>query len=734
MNDRSIIQAPDPQGSGGYLDRYLIDNQLVASQLRPQLIDVSAIRGILFRQRWLVASALAFALIAGFVITLLMTPVYKASASVVVDPIGALITQEQAMETMITQRTAGEKFLTQIEIIKSRKSASQVAEKLNLSGRYDFLGADIDERRPPNRTDEQWLADKQQIATGRLIKNISVDVPKDNYVLVINYTSESPALAAEIANAYSDIFSESDTRAQIEDNNYAKQYLLEQIEEVRSRLEGAEVEANNYARNSGIVVQQSAGENNEGGGATLTTANLASINQRVSEARARRIEAEQRWQSIQNLPAGQLPEVQSNPVLQNLVGDRTALETKLSELRQRYNDDFPEIVNVNQQIGIIDRQINRTTADIKATVRNAYVVARNQEQALQAELGAVKGDTLTEQDSQVGFGVLEREAQALRDRLRALLDRYNAVNTATNADTGKLTKLDSAIVPTIPESPSMIRNMGLALVFGIALAGGLAVLRETFDDRIRSLDDVEEKFGLPLLGHTPFVKDSDLEAEGTNRYSALMEAYASIRSAIDFSLSRDQNVIQLTSSQASEGKSTTAVILAELFASLGRKTLLIDCDLRRPSVARLLEIERPKAGTVEVVLGHTDLQSAVVKGIHENLEILPVGSISPNPTEVIGSHQMREFIEKCRAEYSLILIDSSPVMGLADAPLLSRSVDATLFVLEANKVQFGQARSAIRRVRSAGGNIIGVILTKYRALEAGQSYDYQYGYYQYGRD
>jgi capsular exopolysaccharide synthesis family protein len=148
----------------------------------------------------------------------------------------------------------------------------------------------------------------------------------------------------------------------------------------------------------------------------------------------------------------------------------------------------------------------------------------------------------------------------------------------------------------------------------------------------------------------------------------------------------------------------------------------------------LLEIEKPKVGTVEVLLGHVDLQSAVIKGVHENLEILPVGSITPNPTELLASHQMREFIEKCREEYALVLIDTSPVMGIADAPLISRMVDATIFVVEANKVQFGQARSAIRRVRSAGGNVLGVILTKYRSLEAGESYDYQYGYYQYGRD
>jgi capsular exopolysaccharide synthesis family protein len=230
------------------------------------------------------------------------------------------------------------------------------------------------------------------------------------------------------------------------------------------------------------------------------------------------------------------------------------------------------------------------------------------------------------------------------------------------------------------------------------------------------------------------VAERDISMEGSNRFSTLMEAYSSIRAAVDFSLPRTSNVIQLTSSQAGEGKSTTAVILAEMFASFGRKTLLVDADLRRPSVAGLLGIERPKVGVVEVVLGHVELDDAVVKGVHENLEILPVGEIPPNPSEILASKEFRQFIERCRAEYSLVIFDSCPVMGIADAPMLGRLVDATIFVLEANTLPFSRARASVRRLNAAGAKTIGAVLTKYRALEAGQSYDYQYSYYSYGGD
>lgn len=426
--------------------------------------------------------------------------------------------------------------------------------------------------------------------------------------------------------------------------------------------------------------------------------------------------------------------MQSNPALQTTLADRAAKQAQLVELRQRYNDDFPQIQTLLSQIALLDAQIGRSSSDIKATVRNQFLVAQRQEQALEAELAGLTGDRLVEQDQQVELGVLEREAQALRDQLKSLLDRYNQLNSAASFDSGMITKIDSAMVPGDPFSPNFLKNIGLALVLGIALGAVLAMLRETLDDRIRSLDDVEEKLGLSLLGHTPYVEDRSMALPGTDRFSALMEAYSSIRAAIDFSLPRNRNVIQLTSSRAGEGKSTTSVILAELFASLGRRTLLVDADLRRPSVAMLLDIERPKVGVVEVVLGHVSLEEAVVKGVHENLDILPVGEIPRNPTEILASREMREFIERVRSEYSLVIFDSCPVMGLADAPTLAHLVDGTVFVLEANKLPFGQARTAVRRLTVAGGQVIGAVLTKYRALQAGQSYNYQYGYYEYGRD
>lgn len=733
MTDRPIINSPQPAPQGTWLDAYMPQQGLALQQPAPQLVNVNLVRGILYRQRWLVGGVLFAAAAIGLMITLLMTPMYQATSKVSVKPFGEEVVEGKGGIGM-PSNLVYEYIATMIERIKSRQLAAVVADNLKLAERQDLLGKNVDEGRAPGMTDEQWREAKRQMAISILAGSLDVSVSQGSFVIDIGVQSQDPVLAAEIANGYAEAFVASDTRSSVESSQYALSYLSDQIEQTRARLQVAEQNANEYARGQGIIVQSVGGseEENASSAATLTSTKLANINGKYIEARAARIAAEQRWRAVQSLPATQLPEVQDSGPLQAIQSDLTEKRAQLAELRERYNDDFPQIRNLRAQIDSLNSQLERRASEVKATLRNELTIAQSQENALARELEGLTGETLSEQDQKVQLSVLDREAQALRDQLKILLDRYNTVNSAANVNPGTLQMLDAATVPTSPFSPNLLRNLSVALALGVALAAGLAVLRETLDDRIRSLEDVEDKLGLPFLGHTPYVADRDISLDGSNRFSALMEAYSSIRAAIDFSLPRSSNVIQLTSSQAGEGKSTTAVVLAEMFASFGRRTLLVDADLRRPSVAKLLDVERPKVGVVEVVLGHVKLEDAIVKGVHDNLDILAVGETPPSPTEILASQEFENFIEECRSKYSLVIFDSCPVMGLADAPMLARSVDATIFVLEANTMPFSRARAAVRRLAAAGGKTIGAVLTKYRALEAGQSYDYQYTYYQYG--
>ncbi|NJO13722.1 MAG: polysaccharide biosynthesis tyrosine autokinase [Rhizobiales bacterium] len=733
MNERSMIEAPDPNSRALWVDQYL-PGPGYDSAPQGSRIDVAWLRGALFRQRWLIAAVVALAIIAGVVVTLLTPPTYQATATVRVSPWNNQIVEGQEVSASIYSASEIGAFMqTQIDIIQSRNLAEQVARALDLGKRAALLGADIDDSRPANRSDEQWQDDKVKLAAGSVKGMVSAGLPNESQIIAINATSEDPALAAEIANGYADAFVQTDVRRSLDSNQYAREYLLEQIDGVRGRLNEAELASNAYARTAGIVTQEIGGSE-EGTSTTIVASNLTSINQTYAAARAARIAAEQKWRAISSIPATQVPEVLNSPVVQGLTAERAKLNAELSVLRQRYNDDFPAIVDIRSKLSLIDQQLERSGSDIKASIRSEFLVARQQEQALEGELGSVTSSALVEQDKKIEYTGLERDAEALRQQLKSLLDRYNQISTASNIQSSAITPLDSAIVPRSPIAPSLTRNLTIALALGLALSAALALIREIFVDQFRRAEDIEDRLGLTFLGLTPHVKIEDLENEEGNQFSALMEAYSAIRSTIDYSVPRHGAVLQFTSSRASEGKSTTSLILAQLFARLGRETLLIDCDLRKPSVHGLLDIERPSAGLAEVLLGHATFDQAKIETIRENLTVLAVAGIPPDPVELLSSAAFREFLDARRKEYSLIVIDSSPMLGLADAVEVAKVVDAAVFVVEANRTSLAQARTSVNRLRAVGANIMGGVLTKYRALEAGAEYSYQYQYYQYGKE
>ena len=716
-----------PQPVQHWIDQYLPDAHYGQ---RPDsgLVNTTFLRGALFRQRHLIIITISLVMLASLVITLLVTPMFRAVSTVRIDPYGNNIVQGQDIEPGIASNEITRFMLTQGTVIESKKLAARVADRLKLADVPAFVGEELDDA-------DAARAERRSLAIEKLQSNVEADVPIDNRIVPISYESSDPALAAQIANAYADEFVQEEIRRNIEVNRYAQDYLQTQINDVREKLEQAELEANAYAKQSGIVRQNESvttsffGSNTSA--STMTAANLAQVNETYTAAKAARIEAEQRWRAVAGTPAVQLKEVQSNTAVQEMQRLRGELARELADLQQRYDDNYPAVTETLAQIDRVEGEIARLAGDIKAGVRREYEVSVRQEQALLGERQRASQLALGEQDRRVRFNILDREAEALRNQLANLLQRYNEIATAANVQAGTVTKLDDADVPTAPVSPNLLKNLLVALITGIGLAGGLAVLRETFDERLRSLEEIEDRLGHPLLGHTPFISEEELEEQIENQFSPLMESYSSILTSLDYSLPREKNVLQFTSSQASEGKTTTAVLLATLLARHGRKTLLVDADLRKPSVAAQFGRSTPEVGFAEVVLGRIELHNALLPDTPENLDVLPVAVTPPNPVELLASDAIKHFIDSVRDEYAAIIFDTSPVMGIADAPLISRYVDATIFIVEANRVQFGQARAALKRLRSVGTNVVGIVLTKYRALHAGQSYDYQYRYYHY---
>ena len=740
------------QSSGGPttpanpIDRFLpangLDDCSSAPSYGPALIDISAIRAFIWRQRYILIGVTTLVLIAGLIATLLMKPMYQASSTLQLSvDANEIVEGQQFTEEYVGTRNVDFYLRTLSEVIKSRSMAHKVVDSLSLHENEEFLASMFEAGRPNGMSDEAWEQARRNAAASRLVSGVDVELRIDSSVFAITFRSESRALAAAIADGYAEAVLVDKIERDSEANAYARNYLEEQITETRMALQEAEFEAIGYARQNRIIgtagqasaagAGDASAQTSVGTSVTITGSNVEGINQAYIEARSRLIAAEQRWRAVANASASSLPEVLQNSNIQTLRSRRAQLEGELSDLRERYREDYPAIREAQSEIQTLDNQISQASAEVKENIRGEYLIAQRQSQALASELERVTDVALDEQDSRVQYNLIDRNVAALRTQLTGLLDRYNQIASASNLRSSGLTIIDPALTPGAPVSPNMLRNMLLALVLGGGLAVVLALLRETFDDRLRSVEELERKLGVKSLGQIPDA-GSDLADLLEDPFSPVSEAYSSIRATLDYTLGQKKNFsILVTSTQASEGKTTTSIALAKKFAKLGRKVLLVDVDLRRPSLQRTLGLERPRAGIVDVLFSRVPLADAVFASVEENLDVLAVGEIPSNPVEIMSSGLFPEFVEKHRLDYDVMVFDSSPVLGIADAPLLARHSDGVVFVLEANRTNAGEAKAAIRRLRQMEANIVGVILAKYRALNAGQNYRYQYQYYSY---
>lgn len=716
-----------------WADRYLptqTQAQAPGAQEDAKLIDIATIRGFLRRQRFVLGGVLLAALATGFLVTLLINPTYRATATLRIDPSKETIIEGQELTNQIG-RNSRDFMETLTAVTASRTVALQVATKLKLDSNATFLNLEEDQ---PQAGDTKALQQRRlNRAAGILMSNVVATNPTGD-IMAVSYLAGDPELATKIANAYAEALLKNDLQVGLQKNAYALNYLSEQIKTVRNKLALSERDAIAYARESRIISQSLLGAadnsaNSQSVPQTITASNLASVNANYTAARTKRIEAQQRWSTVVSQSASTLPEVQSNATIQSLIGQRSAKIAELAEMKTRYGSSYPPVLELQGEISGLTSQINKLSEDVKASIRQAYLTAVGQEKALSDELTSVSDQTLSEQNRRVQFNQLDRESKALATQLDNLLERYNQLAAASNIQPGTISLLDAATRSDTPVSPNLTKNMILAFILGGGLAVLIAIGIEVLDDKIHSVNDLQRKLGLKPLGQTPKIKG----LAGPRSDHSLTEAYASIRAMLDFSLpAENHNVIMFTSSQPAEGKTTTAISLAIQSALRGQSVLLIECDLRKPSVSGQFNLPRPSKGLVEVLLGEATLEEALLNQEQANLDVLPVGKIRNDPVDVLTSKRFADFIGQMREKYDLVLLDSPPVIGLADAIVLARLSDGVIFVVNHNRAHSGGIKATVRRLRGTHANMLGAVLTQFDARDAGEDYYYYSDYYSYG--
>ena len=682
------------------------------------------------RNLWLILAIVAAVLAAAVVYTLLQTPLYTARGTVQINDQGAAVLGEE-----LDQQLDGgtdwdvDRFLnTQLDILRSRALAERVAARLDLYSSQRFHAA-MEVPMPDGATPERL---RRELVIGLLQQGFAVDLPRSTRIAALTFTSADPVISAEVSNAFAEEFIQASLQRSFDSSAYARNFVAEQLDEARARLESSERELNDYARSAGLIRTRNPAPGDEeagGGGSSVTTSSLLQLNQAANEAQAQRVAAESRWRAENATPLLSSETVLADPTVQTLLTQRAQTRAQLQAARERYLDEHPVVQQLQSELGTVENQLSSTARNVRQGVRARYDAALAAERQLGARVRQLEGETLAEQDRSVRYNTLAREADTNRQLYEGLLQRYRELNASAGVASSNLTIIDRADVPLGPSSPDLARNLALALLLGLMLAGGLVFLRDQLDDRIRIPEDVESKVGLPLLGVVPKPAGGESMADALDDpKSQVSEAMNSLRQSLGHSTREGiPRILLVTSAQPTEGKSTTSFAIARGFARIGRPVTLIDADLRRPTMHRRLDLPNDAGLATLLTSDRPTREFRQSTGI-ENLSAISAGPQVPSPTELLTGPRMAAILEELAGDDGIVVIDSPPVLGLADAPSLASVADGTAFVIEADRGGRGAIKAALRRLRAADANLVGAVLTKFDPNRAGNSYSSYYGY------
>jgi len=710
--------------------------------------DLRSVVHILRRNLLWVVGMVAAAIIVGVLFTLLAQPKYMGTARVLIENEAAQLLENTNLQPEANSVADTERFLqTQVEMIKSRALAQDVVESEKLANDENFFESygekipDSSALEPDAKSNDTNALDKlrKKAAVTLLLNNLEVTLPKDSRIVEINYQATRPGFAAKIANAFADAYVASNLRRKYDASLGARKFLAQQLDDARSKLEKSQQDLNAYLRRAGLIRTgeggSSPGANVDG---TLSTTNnsLVQLSAGANQATTERIAAEQAWNAVAKAPLLTIPQVLQNSAVQQMLQQKANVEAKLADELARHQETYPTVRSLRAESAEIDKRLNLVAKSIRDSIKLNYESAREREQALQSQVADVRDQALSEQDRSVQYNILLRIANTNRSLYDALLQRYNSLNATAGSSANNVSIIDSAIAPDHPYSPSLILNLAIALVAGLVLAVAVIFMREHFDTQIRDPGDVARKLSLPLLGLIPNVSEDEIggDKELVSK-SPLSEAYQSLVATLRYSSAEGfPRSLLVTSSGQSEGKSTSSSAIAAKIAQLGLKVVLVDCDLRRPTLHRKFErgSSTQSGGLTDVIVGEISLDAALKDSGIENLSCLTALPMPPDPSALLGSQRLRAVLEDLKQRFDVVILDSPPVLGLADAIELASVADSVLLVVDGGNFNRGVTRSALRRLEVVKAKLVGVVVTKFDPKGSNDYTYYGTSYYNYG--
>lgn len=687
---------------------------------------------IITRRRWLILAITAVILTLGTIRVLMQTPLYTATVRIQIDRSVAKVVEGGNISP--TEGSDSEFLRTQYELLRSRNLAERVVQATNLGTDTDFINppsfslfgklGGIMSRSDSNTVEKSEKADNSAAATSAVLDGMSVRPIPGSRLVDLSFTDTSPQRAQRVANAYAESFIASNLDKRFEVNAYAKTFLEDQLKQLKVRLEDSENKLLDFAEKEKIleVTDKS----------SIVENNLASANAALGQLISERIKNEQLWKQVAETSGMDLPQLLTNGVIDGLRTKRNELASEYKEKLETFKPGYPAMVQIQNRIGEIDRQLATEVKTIRGSLKAAYESSLNQENEIKARIETLKNEALDLQKRSIQYNILKREVDTNRGLYNGLLQRFKEVDVAGGVGANNVFVVDKAERPGAPTSPRLLQSILMSLLLGLGAAVATALLLEKLDDVIVSIEDVERISGLSVLGVIPKTTAGTLaEEELRDPRSPLSESYRSLCTSLQFVTDHGlPRTLSLTSGGPGEGKSTTALAIAQHFARMGLKVLLIDADLRNPSLHKKLNIENT-VGLSNYLTGGCNPPDAFQKTDLPNLAVMVSGPLPPNAADILAGPRLLSLMRTSTEVFDLVILDGPPTLGLADAAILSNAAEATVFIVGAGLARKASVRGALKRLEFSKSPIIGNVLTKFDAKSAGYGYGYGYGYGNY---
>ena len=673
--------------------------------------------------------------------TFMTTPIYQATASLQIEREASKIIDKG---DVASEETGGQDFYqTQYQLLQSRTLAERVASALSLARDPAFnkevapslvtllkskiMGLIF----PPDTTDSTDAGaaasrseDETRAAAARLQGGLAIQPIRGSRIVTVSFSHPDPAVAQRVANGYAEVFITDNLDRRFEATAYARKFLEERLAQLKAKLEESEKELVRYADEKGIITV--------GEGKTVIDADIEAINTKLTEARYEKIRLELVWQRVEGADGLEIAEIRNNETVQENRKMRSELSAQYQQKLNVFKPSYPEMVQLRSQISELDAQLAQAVKAVKADIKASYEAARISAAMLDAELQRSKVTLVEQRNRSIQYNILQREVDTNRQLYDGLLQRYKEIGVAGGIGTNNVSFVDKADRPGSPATPRVSRNLLMGLLAGLALGFAAAFGLDFIDETFKLPEDLERETGLPVVGVVPIPKGgTSIDEALKDQRSPISEAYRSLRTSLQFSTSEGlPSSILLTSSMPSEGKSTTAIGIADTLGQMGLKVLLIDADLRKSSIHKRLRLRNERGLSNYLIGGIEAADTLQVTGL-KNVYAITSGPLPPNPAELLSGPRMADLVRAAGDAYDVVLVDGPPIIGLADAPLLAGATKATLLLVSAHSTKRRSLKVAVRRLQVVRANIVGTVLNKFDRREAGYGYGYGYGYSDY---